>query len=467
MKIPTFEDVSRAFSEHRGGPVPEFVRACPEAEALWRDLEAIQRATRESPVRTLSADELVVREVELLQTVSRLSAGPLSKTWTPSSALAAAGLASIAIAAGITLLVVAQSDPIGEERLGTARVISHTAGARYEHFSTSDPIDDTARIETLRVSKGLLTFKIPDAAPHSRFRIVTDDAEIVLSSGDVEVGVVDGRLMKLRVLGGRAELRREDGGPLMLATGNFWERSPEALAGPPASPEQSRARAAEPASPEQSRTRAAEPSAPERGHASEVDPPPTDTRASRSEGRLPTLRGPRPQRVIAQESSAHAEVAEEARATPATRRTESPTGSPHQTQEPIGARGAPQAANPDELAYADAWSLLQTDHPSRAADRFADVGDGPLAPDALYWRGVALTRARRSSEAEAAFARYLEIYPEADRAYEVTVLVGFLALDRGAREDARIRFQAGLQAPASAVRMAARRGLDALDDAPK
>lgn len=386
MKVPTFEDVSRAFSEHRGGEIPDFIRAFPDAEAMWRDLEQLKNAAQASPRRAPTPEELVAREVQLLQTVSRLSEERRFAWWKPAAGLAAAG-----IAAAVAWSIVAPSESAREDHLGIAVITSLTPETRYEHFSTSNPDHAPGRAETVRVSNGKLTFKVPEVEPTSRFRVLTEDAEIVLSSGGLEVGVVDGRLMKLQMLSGRAELRRAHGETLTLDAGHFWQRSPVPT----------------PMSPVTRENADAHPSA-------------------------------RPQERGVEQGERKASVLDAA------------------------AAEAPSPTNPNELAYADAWSLLETGLPSRAADRFADVSDGPLAREALYWRGVALARAHRGFEAEATFARYLELYPKSDRGHEVTVLIGFLALERGAVDEARIRFEAGLLAPSPSVRTAAQQGLDAL-----
>lgn len=122
------------------------------------------------------------------------------------------------------------------------------------------------------------------------------------------------------------------------------------------------------------------------------------------------------------------------------------------------------APNESELAFEAGWELLKNGDAAGAAEKFAAIDDGgALSEDAMYWRAVALARAKKYDEAEATMRSFLDRFSSSVRAGEVSVMLGRRLLDRGAFGEARLRFSAAQSDPSSRVRKAAETGLADLD----
>jgi TolA-binding protein len=112
------------------------------------------------------------------------------------------------------------------------------------------------------------------------------------------------------------------------------------------------------------------------------------------------------------------------------------------------------------------WSALHDGDPVAAATAFGEVLDrapsDPLAEDASFWRAVALSRAEHTTEARAALERFVHTYPRSVRTPEASVMLGWLLLSSGDRDEARAMFERGANDPAERVRASAARGLAAI-----
>ncbi|MCC7386710.1 MAG: hypothetical protein IT384_33045 [Deltaproteobacteria bacterium] len=121
---------------------------------------------------------------------------------------------------------------------------------------------------------------------------------------------------------------------------------------------------------------------------------------------------------------------------------------------------------PNERAFRDAWAAFARGDMSEAAALFSQAEQAApgasLAEDACYGRAVALDRAGLHAEATAEMERFLERYPDAVRAEEVSVALGWLLLASGALDEAERRLDRGRQSAIAEVRTSAERGLEDL-----
>jgi TolA-binding protein len=118
-----------------------------------------------------------------------------------------------------------------------------------------------------------------------------------------------------------------------------------------------------------------------------------------------------------------------------------------------------------ERIFAEAFDLLRAGDASGAADRLHEIDESstdPIVEDAMYWRAIALARAKRGDEAESAMNRFLSKYPRSVRSGEVSVMLGWRLLDRGRTAEARARFEAAKDDASSRVRESAAAGLERL-----
>lgn len=119
-----------------------------------------------------------------------------------------------------------------------------------------------------------------------------------------------------------------------------------------------------------------------------------------------------------------------------------------------------------ERAFREAWTALSAGETDRAVELFARAESiaprAQLAEDAAYGRAVALERAGRAAEAAEAMKRFLAHHPRAARADEVSVALGWLLVEAGDKEEARLLFERARTSPAPSVRQSAERGVERL-----
>jgi TolA-binding protein len=144
-----------------------------------------------------------------------------------------------------------------------------------------------------------------------------------------------------------------------------------------------------------------------------------------------------------------------------------PPGLPPGATPPRPVSSTARSRRTTELAFEQGWRALERDRSGQAARAFARAtGSGPqgsLAEDAFFWRAVALTQARRASEALAALDAFVARFPASDRAGEASAMAGWLLLDAGDLGPARQHFQRASGDQVGPVRRSAYAGLAAIE----
>jgi TolA-binding protein len=130
------------------------------------------------------------------------------------------------------------------------------------------------------------------------------------------------------------------------------------------------------------------------------------------------------------------------------------------------AQPAPHGRSATEQHFAAGYALLQQGKPAEAARELATAadsdGDPALAADARYFQAIALARAGRKTEAEAALVAFLDHAPRSLRRGRAAVMLAKLIAERGDRDSARRWFESALADPDPAVVAAARAGIAGL-----
>ncbi|MCC7381601.1 MAG: hypothetical protein IT384_07205 [Deltaproteobacteria bacterium] len=413
---PTFEALSRAFSEGELAPLGDHLDTCTACAAVCRDLERMKEAGQALPWSAPSAERAAELESRLLLAVQ---AAPRTERGFALGIAVGAIAASVAIFSVMWLSpeqrsessapVLAAAEPA--QPLPSAAVQLHAStGARFERVT--EALERGGRREVVRIEDGTLDLQVGELRAEDRFVVLTPDGEVEVRGAEVRVEVRLGRLGFVEVISGRAEVRPPKGPPSTVAPGERWVPPVEAAQVAPA------------------RTAVAElaPDAP---------------RAS-----TPVVNAPAP---------------------PAPRVVAPPA--PHVVAPPRALETSP-AEGPSaasgvgtEDLFAAAWKRLRAGDASGAADDFdamlAKGPSSPLAEDARYWLAVSRAKAHRV-DAEAAMLDFLDRHPDSRRGGEVALMLGWRLLDRGALDQAEPRFQAALGDPALRIREGAARGLQAL-----
>jgi TolA-binding protein len=410
--------LTRAFLEEEAKEnraVAAHAETCPRCAAEWADLARVDAAARTLPVpRMTEAAREAVKERLLLG--AALPAAPL-----PSEGRRRAGaVVALAVASGVAtaaVLSLARPKPHGADGAPASLASIHAVGAT--SFARLQPPPD----ELVQLDTGTLQIAVGRVGEGRRFRVATSDAVIEASEGRLRVEASAHRLVAVRILAGRADVKA-NGEHAALSAGDEWTREPlEAIA----SHEQP----------------AAAPSP-------VLAPAPIAPRAHEG-GSSPT-----PRAVL---SPPHGAQTPPPSSTVASLATAPPTAaSPH-----AGASMAQRAT------FERAWTLLRTGDAAAAAAAFAQVdalaGDDAIAEDALFWQSVALARAQRKGEAEGALRTFVSRYPSSARLGEASVMLGWMLLDEGDTEGARRAFQRAANDRVDRVRASARSGLERLEAA--
>lgn len=249
----------------------------------------------------------------------------------------------------------------------------------------------------VRLHDGRIVLDVIALAPPQQFFIEAAGAQIETQDSLLEVDVREGRLTRVLVLSGRADLRRPDHQVLTLQSGQRWIQvapSPQdATSTSQSAPSSSKAEAESPPPEPRARPRSA------RARVSKVDKAP--------------------------EAATHGKAGPGAETDP-----------------------------PAERAFRRGWASLREGNYAQAATAFADASleGSPVREDATYWRAVAELRAGRSTRAEQSFEAYLEAYPRGSRADEAALLLGRLLWARGDTEGAQPWLQRASASADPAVR---------------
>lgn len=277
----------------------------------------------------------------------------------------------------------------------------NAAGATFEHRVVED-----GALERIRLSEGTIRVGVEAPLEGRRFVVRTLDAQVGFEGAVVEVVASQGRLTRVRAIAGRVQVRTDEArAPILLGPRETWSRDAVAKPGP-------------------ARRR----------------PAPVAARPAPSP--RPRPEAPRP----------------EPAAQPA--RTAKPLSPKPRPVAPSAPRPAPPepAEDPAELGFREGWSQLRAGNFARAADAFAqaDREGSPVAPEARYWRAVALMRAGRRAPAESALSSFVESHPSSPRAAEAHLLLGRLLVDRGATQAARPHLERAARADEPQVARRAR-----------
>ena len=113
------------------------------------------------------------------------------------------------------------------------------------------------------------------------------------------------------------------------------------------------------------------------------------------------------------------------------------------------------------------WQQLLARDPRAAIDTFdealAKYPREPLAEDVTFWRGVALARTKRSTDAIHALTRFVDDYPKSPRLGEASAMLGWLLVDAGELDQAVGRFETARRDPIATIRASAEKGLAAVE----
>jgi len=343
-----------------------------------------------------------------------------------------------ALAAAAAVLVVVHGSrepaPAVAPNAGDGRAwIEGSTAADFEReiTRTSSGVD-----EIVRVRGGRLGVSVGTLASGERVRVTTGDAEVE-GQGRYEVAVVDDRLREVSVKEGTARVRVTGHESVFLATGQRWQ-APVVAADLRPVPT--------PDVPDVPDVR----SNPPPGHPPDVRTP--DVRAP--DVRAPDVRAPdvvRAPAPVTPSSSDH-EPLPAVTAMPPT--PDAPVPSPS---------AAPTSATELEHHFAAGMQLFKAGKDAEAAHELGTAAEAPgneaLAADARYFQAVALTRAGRKAEAEAALLAFLDHAPHSMRRGRAEVMLARLIADRGDSSSAKRWFELATRDADPAIVAAAKAGL--------
>ena len=347
--------------------------------------------------------------------------------------------------------------------------------------------------ELVRVHAGSVHVASAHAGEH--VQVATADARVD-GEGAIDLDVADDHLRAITVRAGTATLKVRDQQVVVLAAGQTWKApiisaqldvtptaaapgtasasAPASASGAAASAPAAAAAAASASGAASAPGAAASAPAAATASASGADSAPGATAAS-AEVSVPapaaahtTSREPahdgarRPHALGAAEPAPDPAPVEPA--PPAQPAPEKTAAQPAPVEAPV--QSAPHGRSATEQHFAAGYALLQQGKPAEAARELATAadsdGDPALAADARYFQAIALARAGRKTEAEAALVAFLDHAPRSLRRGRAAVMLAKLIAERGDRDSARRWFESALGDPDPAVVAAARAGLAGL-----
>lgn len=210
---PSFEVLSRAFSEQRGATMERHLGVCPRCAAAWRDLEVMHGAAAALPVPALS-DGAAARIEEAL-VAATLSPAPKRRTFAPW------------VVAWVSVLAVVVWWSPWRSPAPPAVVVTPVAEADYERSVRYD--GERPVREVVRVRRGRLRLEATGEVP---LEVVTADAR--LEGTSFEVVVVEDRLVDVVVRAGSVAVQGARAPDRILRVGDRWgeDLSPEVAAEP-------------------------------------------------------------------------------------------------------------------------------------------------------------------------------------------------------------------------------------------
>lgn len=258
--------------------------------------------------------------------------------------------------------------------------------------------------EIVRLADGTILVEVSPLSPGERFRVVTGADEVEVRGTLFEATAAAERLQAVRVLRGVVEVRPNGGAMQRLTIGERWNAAAVTRA--------------EPASPT-------------------IAPPPKP---------IPAVRPSAPATPV--RATARSAVLPDAG--------------------PADDSPAPASAlpSPEERSFAEGMDALRAGQYGAAAAAFERTvhvaGNQSMAEDARYFRAIALARAGRAEPAIAAMEEFLKRHAASNRAGEISSILGWQLLDRGAIDAAEGRFRAALSDRRAEVRKSAEKGMQAI-----
>lgn len=306
----------------------------------------------------------------------------------------------LAAAAVLLIIVGAALRPKPSTTVALHGRVDPLGPARFAH--QGPPAD-----EIVRLADGSILVEVSPLSPGERFRVVTGADEIEVRGTLFEATAASERLQAVRVLRGVVEVHPRGGAMQRLAVGERWHATAVTQADPPS-----------PAV------------APALKPIAVVRPSVPTTPAA-------------PARPIA--------------------RVAVVPDAGHADDSPAPASPAP---TPEERSFAEGMDALRAGQYSAAAAAFERTvqvaGNQSMAEDARYFRAIALARAGRAEPAIAAMEEFLKRHAASARAGEISSILGWQLLDRGAIDAAEARFRAALADRRAEVRKSAEKGIQAI-----
>lgn len=455
---PSFTALSEAFSAGPSAELRLHLEGCTACRAVLDDLARLKSAGQELPWRApdpateseraaaLVERAMVARRAHDLGAARRrmvFVAASMAASLAAGYVLARQGTPAPAPVAPTLAFAPSPSEPAAAAaRTTEARAVVRGASGAQFHHARGHQGD-----ERVELNDGRLTLEVAPIQAGERFRIVTDDGEVEMESGTVEVLADHGVLRSVVVLSGRAEVRPKDGAARAVTAGQRWGAEASVAPAPSVAPSAAPSVAVVSASPSVVPSPSVAPTSPSvaPSSASVVPAGPRPSVAAASPAA--------PRTVVAAAPSPSPELAP-----PPVTWVVSPSPSPTAAESPTPAIPAPTTV---ERSFKEAFDALRDGDFGVAAARFADVEDksDPLAEDASYWRAVALGRAGRTADARRAMERNLERWPSSARAPEVSAMLGWILLRQGERDSARAWLEKAQARGNAAVKESAAKGL--------
>lgn len=460
---PSFERLSRAFSEGEEPELGEHLAGCGACRALWAELQRMRTAAQAIEWDAPSEARKTELKAQLLLASKYVapSPGPWRAVAAVSTAVAlAASVLLFVRASGPTtaapgpttgpgaLAITTRSAPVAELTPATATNprgarLRHGARAEVEHYRRSDA--EAGRGEELvRLTDGKLAVELEPLEAHERFRLLTLDAELESRAASFEVEVEAQRLHAVLVESGMVEVRPHEGVPRILRAGDRWS-APERPVEPAARMDADTPHA----------SRAVEAARVEAGPFVEA---PRRARAPRSAPEPEVGEVPAPLEAARVKPSPSSDGPRRARAPRSAFEPE--------TQELPALLEATELEVPSvETLFTRGFGAFERGRLLSAIRDFSRImetaPDDPLAKDAAYWRAIALTKLD-DPDAEAALSQVIVSQGSSARSGQIALILGLRQAARRATSEARLNLLRAEASGSPEVRERAREALRGL-----
>lgn len=415
QSCPSPQTLSRAFNEGPSEALRGHMAGCPQCAEAWAGFDGLRALGRQLPV-----DVLTPHQVEDVRNglLARAKAGRVpARTFEPTRWLAAAAFVFIMLLAALILSLapwgsLSHEHSAPDHKVRAYRAVIHPHGDADYMRAGEQPH------ELVRLAEGRLTIEVHGLGQGERFVVVTGDAEVEVRGTVFDVEAKGDKLVAVRVIEGKVEVRPEEGAQTLLAPGERWRAPSPQEASVPAEPDPAPAVARTPDEPD----------------LSDLDKP-------RAKDGPPVPRRGR------------------ARITPNRRRDPEVQG----REVPESDKRPPVEPSASERAFKEGWRALKAgdhDKAARAFESAAKADDERLAEDAAFWRAVALKRAGQDEVASEQMSDFVRRHPGSPRVGSASVMLGWQALGAGDLEAARRHFDAASDDPDPKVRGSARAGLE-------